>query len=71
MDDDIKLNVFANEFEDPIVVAELLHHTHLPKLEAANIIEIDDGVIRRGPNWDEIEPLLTIIDENRERLPWF
>lgn len=42
-----------------------LHHTHLPKLEQAGYIEWQPGSdrITRGPNYDEIEPLLRLLEE--------
>lgn len=42
-----------------------LYHTHLPKLEQAGYIEWepDANRITRGPKFDEIEPLLRLLEE--------
>lgn len=46
-------------------------HNHLPKLEALEYIEWDReaGTVKRGAKWDEIAPLLTLIEDNRDELP--
>ena len=48
---------------------------HLPKLDEMGIIDWDqdDNSISKGPDWEEFEPLLQLIAENKERLPkeWF
>lgn len=48
---------------------------HLPKLDAMGIIDWDqdENAIRKGPDWEEFEPLLQLIVENKEQLPeeWF
>lgn len=48
----------------------LVHH-HLPKLDDLEYVSWDraSGTIMKGPKWDEIEPLLTVLGDNRERLP--
>lgn len=47
-----------------------LIHTHLPKLESEGFIEWDQeaGKIRKGPNWDTIEPTLQILHEHRVEI---
>ena len=48
-----------------------LVHNHLPKLEAAGYIEWDkeSGTIEKGPEFDEIEPLLELIEQHSDELP--
>ncbi len=48
-----------------------LRDVHLPRLAAAGLVDWDPGtrLVGRGPAFDEIEPLLRYLDDNRERLP--
>lgn len=48
-----------------------LRHTHLPKLEEAGHIEWDrdTGAITKGSRFDEIEPLLDLIETHADELP--
>lgn len=48
-----------------------LHHVHLPKLEAHGFItwDPDSQTLTRGPQFDEIEPLLQVLHRNRDDLP--
>jgi len=48
-----------------------LYHVHLPKLAEAGYIEwdADTHTIRRGPNFDEIVPLLRLMAEHEDELP--
>ena len=48
-----------------------LHHVHLPKLEATGYIEWEEktGEVSKGPNFEEIEPLLTLFEDYAEELP--
>lgn len=48
-----------------------LRHVHLPKLAAIGFIEWDpeSGKFSRGPKWDEIVPILQLMDDNRGELP--
>lgn len=50
-----------------------LQSTHLPMLEEEGIIEWDreTGEIRKGPNFDEIEPFLRLLEEHDDELPPF
>lgn len=48
-----------------------LYHTHLPKLEAEDVVEWDphDQIVSRGPAFEEIEPALRTLAANEPRLP--
>lgn len=48
-----------------------MHHVHLPNLEDAKLIRVDRDAnrIQRGPNFDDIEPLLRLIDDHANELP--
>jgi len=48
-----------------------MHHNHLPKLVEASFVDWNRGenVLRRGPRFDEIAPLIELIIEHREELP--
>jgi hypothetical protein len=48
-----------------------MHHVHLPKLEDRGFVRVDRerNRIRRGPNFDDIEPLLRVIDDHTDELP--
>lgn len=63
----------ALELED--VDADLdpvrMHHVHIPKLAEAGYIECsEDGErVTPGDAFDQIQPLLDVLDENQEMLP--
>lgn len=46
-------------------------HYHLPQLEAKGFVEYDreEHKVTKGPNFEEIEPILELIDEHRDELP--
>jgi hypothetical protein len=48
-----------------------LVHNHLPKLDDAGYItwDRDTGNISKGPRFDEIEPLLELIENHADELP--
>lgn len=48
-----------------------LQHVHLPKLAERGYIEWEPNTqtVRRGPNFDDIEPLLRLMEEHRDELP--
>lgn len=56
--------------DDELVQPEM-YHNHLPKLEGLGYIawDRDDGKIARGPNWEEVEPLVRLLHEHQDDLP--
>jgi hypothetical protein len=48
-----------------------LQHVHLPKLEAHGLIEWDrdDDEVSKGPQFEEIRPLLELLVGHEEELP--
>lgn len=48
-----------------------LTHTHLPKLDDMGYIvwDRDHGTIVKGPNWEEIEPVVRLLSDNRDQIP--
>ena len=64
-------DVMMRENNDPENGEIALTHSHLPKLADAGYIEWDrdTGEISKGPRFDEIEPLLELIENHRDELP--
>ena len=56
--------------EDEKLEIQLIH-THLPRLDDMDYIgwNRDHGTIVKGPNWEEIEPVVRLLSDNRERIP--
>lgn len=48
-----------------------MHHRHLPKLEAHGFIHWDRkaGVVFKGQQFEDIRPLIELIDDHRAKLP--
>jgi len=48
-----------------------MHHTNLPKLAAYGFIEWnqDSHEVTKGPNFDEIKPLLELLANHEDELP--
>lgn len=57
--------------DDSDVTEINLRHNHLPKLVDAGYIEWDEetDTISKGPRFDEIEPLLELIENHADELP--
>lgn len=58
--------------EEPDVLEIRLYHTHLPKLAKVGYVEwsSDGEAIRRGPHFDDVEPLLETLIERETDLPF-
>lgn len=63
--------VMADDAEEFEALSLKMYHQHLPKLEAAGVIEWDqaENVVRKGPTFKELLPLLRLIDDHQEELP--
>lgn len=48
-----------------------LRHSHLPKLDEAGFIDWEPrtGRISRGEHFEDVRPLLELLDEHRDELP--
>lgn len=70
-EDEFSVEDLATEDDDLELLTTELYHAHLPKLAGAGYIEWDEDerTIRRGPNFDEIAPLLRLMHDHRDELP--
>lgn len=61
----------AAEHDDPRLLERELRHLHLPQLEEREYIEWDGETrtIRRGPRFDEVVPLIRLMQNHRDELP--
>jgi len=69
-DDRDPLDIIDPPLEPEVLEIELFHK-HLPKLEDRGFIEWDrdTGKIAKGPDWEDIEPVLRLITNHRDELP--
>jgi DNA-binding transcriptional ArsR family regulator len=67
----LELAEVTREFGDGDRFTIELHHAHLPKLTDAGYVEWnrEQGTIRRGRNFAEIEPVLDVLTRNADELP--
>jgi hypothetical protein len=68
---ELTAGAFKRDGEEPNVLAIQLRHLHLPKLDNAGYIDWDESTdtVRRGPMFDEVEPLLRLMHNHQEELP--
>ena len=61
----------ADETDDEERVKIEIHHRHLPKLADSGFIDWDreESVVRRGPCFDEIVPLIELMVNHQNELP--
>ncbi|WP_212750762.1 transcriptional regulator [Haloterrigena sp. H1] len=59
-----------SEGETKLLLAEV-KHAHLPKLADHDVIDWNPerNRVKRGSKFEEVKPLLELLDANRERLP--
>lgn len=64
-------DVMPREGDNPEEARLALIHNHLPRLEEAEYIEWnrDSGDLSKGSRFDEIEPLLELIENHADELP--
>jgi len=65
--------VVADSEQDQDAMRRLIsmQHVHLPKLEEYGFIEWDQDTheVRKGPNFEEIQPLLELLASHSDELP--
>lgn len=69
--DPLDLLVEGETTDDLAITRLQLTHSHLPKLTDMGFIEWnrESGKLSKGPDWEEIAPLLQSMHEHRGELP--
>jgi len=62
---------FTDTGDEPDVLQLALRHNHLPKLDDHGLVDWDPEAetLARGPRFDEVEPFLSLMDDNEEEIP--
>jgi len=62
---------FRPEDSDREVISVKLHHRHLPQLDEAGFIDWERSAdsVTKGEHFEEIRPLLELMDDHAEDLP--
>jgi hypothetical protein len=70
-DDDFATDSMSDDGENLELFEQEMYHNHLPKLEEAGFIDWDrdSGTITRGPRFEEIEPLIKLMNDHQDELP--
>lgn len=70
-EDEFTVEDLATEGDNLELLTTELYYAHLPKLTESGYVEWDEGThtIRRGPNFDEIAPLLRLMHDHQDELP--
>ena len=70
-EDEFRIADLATADDEVELKSVELYHAHLPKLDEAGYIEWDKdtNTIRRGPNFDEIAPVLRLMADHEDTLP--
>jgi len=65
------LDIVGDDVDEVDLLRTEMVHVHLPKLDEMGFIEWDrsNNKIRTGPNWDDIAPLLRLIEDHQDELP--
>lgn len=69
--DDSPVAVGSEEAVDSVERLVEMRHVHLPKLEEYGFItwDRDSNEVSKGPNFEEIRPLLELLDDHESELP--
>jgi hypothetical protein len=69
--DDTPFDVDPEPVDEELEILLDFRHYHLPQLEKKGFIEYDrdQHTIAKGPQFEEIEPLITLIDVHADELP--